>query len=101
MGHRRRAVRSVGGVLLHPKLSHLLLLSPVCPEIGSEGRDVQFRFHFHGLRRVLWQSLIVISVHFVASSPLAMNRQKNNYESLYKLLIRVLKKVVNIICVEL
>lgn len=30
-----------------------------------------------------------------------MNRQKNNYESLYKLLIRVLKKVVNIICVEL
>ena len=30
-----------------------------------------------------------------------MNRQKNNYESLYKLLIRVLKKVVIIICVEL
>lgn len=30
-----------------------------------------------------------------------MNRQKNNYESLYKLLIRVLKKVVNIMCVEL
>ena len=30
-----------------------------------------------------------------------MNRQKNNYESLYKLLIRVLKKVVNIICFEL
>lgn len=29
-----------------------------------------------------------------------MNRQKNNYESLYKLLIRVLKKVANMICIE-
>ena len=88
MRDRPGAISTIGGALLHVEFPHGILLSSVSSKIGSQRLNIQFCLHTQNENQKFCRCVCLFS--FVGHYE-GMNKKN---DQAYKLLVRVLKKVV-------